>query len=306
MSTFALDPRKHIDRVADKEIFTTLLQLADDARVLAICDKGGMGKSSLLKWFDYHCRWGGPDVPSTLTVLSEFNDHTPFGLIAKIRAEFGDNANLDFSRFDELDYARARQMPEAFGPRGRSRGTATARTVNRGIVGGNIDRAFAGNVGTYNEAAPVWTPDLEHRARTACVNAFFDDLREIAAERPFVMILDAFEKCRDPLRSWVRDGLLRPHVLGDATRCHGLVVVIAGRELSEVAELPDELQERFVRSIESLKDWETEHLRDFLKAHGFDPSDSDVNWIQEKVGEGRMSLVAALQLVQQLRSEIVV
>jgi hypothetical protein len=119
-------------------------------------------------------------------------------------------------------------------------------------------------------------------------------------------MLDAFEHCRDPLRAWVHDGLLKSRILASDTRCPGLIVVIAGRELSELMQLPDELQARFVRSIESLSKWEGTHVRDFLTLHGIDPSDNEVNFIQEQLGEGRLSLVAALQLVQQLRVEIAV
>ena len=36
--------RSTIDRAAEKEIFKTLLKLTDDARVLAIRDKGGNGQ----------------------------------------------------------------------------------------------------------------------------------------------------------------------------------------------------------------------------------------------------------------------
>ena len=93
-----------------------------------------------------------------------------------------------------------------------------------------VERVYTGSVGTVNEATPEWPSDLEHRARTACVNAFFEDLREIAAENPFVLILDAFEQCREPLRSWIRDSLLRARIIATETRCFGLIVVVAGRQ----------------------------------------------------------------------------
>jgi hypothetical protein len=61
------DPRKFIDREFEQELFADLLLLKDDARILAIRDKGGMGKSHLLEKFQYRCRTNRPQrIPISL------------------------------------------------------------------------------------------------------------------------------------------------------------------------------------------------------------------------------------------------
>jgi hypothetical protein len=132
------------------------------------------------------------------------------------------------------------------------------------------------------------------------VDAFFEDIAVNAAERPVVLMLDAFEHCHDPLRSWVRDRLLRAHVFGDAARCHGLVIVLAGRELPEIEELPDHVLQRFVRSIESLSGWERDHVSEFLRLYKFDPTDEIVDAIQTVLARG-MTLVSALQILSEMQ-----
>ena len=274
-----------------------MLQLADEARVLAIRDKGGMGKSSLLEWFAYHCRWSGDVLACSLTSLSEHTDHTPYGLISTIRS--GPFENLDFPRYDELDHARADSDFRPFRPRGGV-GVANTGAVSGGMVAGVIERAFGGDVQSYTEAARTWTTSQEALARPLLVDAFFEDLAELTSDKPIAIMLDAFEKCHEPLRSWVRDRLLREHVFGDEARCHGLVVVLAGHDLPEITELPDHVHSRFVRSIESLSNWEREHVCDFLRLYQFDPDDEVVDFIQQALALG-VTLVAALQLASQVQ-----
>jgi hypothetical protein len=302
VSVFELDPKHHIDRQTEKELFSGLLTLEDDTRVLAIQDKGGMGKSSLLEWFAYHCRWDFPDeLPCSLTSLSEHADHTPYGLISTIRSTAFER--LSFPHYDELDHARADSDFRPFRPHGGA-GVATAGTVNKGgVVAGNIERLVVGDVETYNEAPRAWTSAQESLARRELVDAFFEEIAVNASERPIVLMLDAFEHCHEPLRSWVRDRLLREHVFGNAARCHGLVVVVAGRELPEIEELPDHVLQRFVRRIPSLSGWERDHVSEFLKLYKFDPTDKMIDAIQQVLALG-VTLVSALQIASQMQPEV--
>jgi hypothetical protein len=301
VTTFELDPKHHIDRQAEKELFLEMLELADDTRVLAIRDRGGMGKSSLLEWFAYHCRWSDTVKACSLTSLSEHTDHTPFGLVSTIRSDAFEK--LPFPRYDTLDHARAESDFRPFRPKGGS-GVAVADTVNRGgIVAGTVERAITGDIHTYNEAARAWTAAQESLARRMLVDAFFADIAELTAAHPIVIMLDAFEKCHEPLRSWVRDRLLREHVFGRDERCHGLVVVLAGHELPEIEELPDEVHGKFVRSIESLSKWDREHVQDFLQLYGFEATPDMVDLIQKALGMG-LTLVGALGLANEVQPKV--
>jgi hypothetical protein len=79
------DPRKFIDREFEQELFADLLLLKNDARILAIRDKSGMGKSHLLKIFQYRCRTNRPDrIPISLVELDQLPDNSPLALIKLI------------------------------------------------------------------------------------------------------------------------------------------------------------------------------------------------------------------------------
>jgi hypothetical protein len=85
MTDKRFDPRKFIDREFEQELFTDLLLLKDDACILAIGDKGGMGKSHLLKKFQYRCRTNRPErIPLSLVELDQLPDNSPLALIKLI------------------------------------------------------------------------------------------------------------------------------------------------------------------------------------------------------------------------------
>ncbi len=52
----SFDHRRFIDREFEQELFEELLRFSDEARLLTIGDRGGMGKSQLLQMFQYRCR----------------------------------------------------------------------------------------------------------------------------------------------------------------------------------------------------------------------------------------------------------
>ena len=66
------DPKKFIDREFEQEIFEELLKFESQARILAIKDTGGMGKSHLLEKFQYRCRVTKPRrTPLALIALDQ-------------------------------------------------------------------------------------------------------------------------------------------------------------------------------------------------------------------------------------------
>jgi hypothetical protein len=301
VSRFELHPKHHYDREEEKDLFKDLLQLADDARVLTIRGRGGMGKSSLLKWFAYHCLWSDDVLACSLTSLSENTDHTPYGLISTIRSEplF---EKLRFARYDELDRARTDSDFRPFRSRGSASGVANTGQVFGGVVAGVAERVVAGNVQNYNEAPRTWTSAQESTARRVLVDAFFEDLGELTSEKAIVIMLDAFEQCHDPLRSWVRDRLLREHVFGKEERCHGLIVVLAGHDLPEISELPEHVHSRYVRSIDSLSTLEAEQVSDFLRLYQFEPTEKVLEFIQQALALG-VTILAALQIASDVEPQ---
>jgi hypothetical protein len=79
------DPRDLIDREAEQELFQVLVSFTSPARMLTICDKGGRGKSSLLKSLQYNCRYKiKPAVPACLIELDHLEEPSLFVFVAKV------------------------------------------------------------------------------------------------------------------------------------------------------------------------------------------------------------------------------
>jgi len=91
------DPHKFIDREFEQELFEELLQLKDQARILAIRDAGGMGKSQLLQKFQYRCRTVKPRIPVSLIALDLLPDNSPLALMQEIEKDL--SALLEFPTF---------------------------------------------------------------------------------------------------------------------------------------------------------------------------------------------------------------
>ena len=103
------DPKKFIDREFEQELFEELLQLKDNARILAIQDdKGGMGKSQLLEQFKYRCRTVKPRTPVSLIALDQLPGDSPLDLIIWWYSIFP----ISRSTFQNLTGTKAREFPK--------------------------------------------------------------------------------------------------------------------------------------------------------------------------------------------------
>jgi hypothetical protein len=70
---------------------------------MIIGDKGGRGKSHLLKRLQFKCKYEfRPPVPACLVALDQLADTSKFGLVMEIREEF---RGVSFPKFDRLNYA---------------------------------------------------------------------------------------------------------------------------------------------------------------------------------------------------------
>jgi hypothetical protein len=306
MTVSKLNPRDHIDRHAEQELFRQLASFDSAARMLTICDRGGLGKSSLLKRLRYNCqREFRPPVPACLIELDKLQDPSHFAFVSGIVEEL---SSVRFAKFNEFDNARVFKIAAAFEDSGdyRSRGldiraSARAGTVAPGGLSAGVAVQHAERVDLSGER-PEFTEEQERRARLRCVEAFFDDLRTICAAQPIVLLLDAWERCNIKLRDWILDELLGNHVLhpDSSLRPDKLGIVIAGRPYhpSSTPEglRPDELRPFFdsqaeleacVLSIASLSEWDEEHISEFLALNGLDePSQEDIFFIKFKLRKG--------------------
>jgi len=300
-------PRNLIDRNAEQELFRQLASFTSPARVLTICDKGGWGKSSLLKRLKYNCQYElDPPVAVCLIELNDLGDVSEFALVLKIVDELTTVGELTtrerFARFDELDNARMDRNAAAFSERGGHRVMATARagTVAEGAVVAGINVQQADTV--FTAEAPEFTPEQARRAERACVQAFFDDLREVCATQPVALLFDAWERCNSTLRDWILDEFLRNHALhpDSARRPDKLGVVVAGRPYDPASSTeglrPDEFRRFFrsqeemeasVLSVASLSEWEEDHISQFMVLNGLSrPTAEDIQLIKSSLRRG--------------------
>src|SRR4051794_24439970 len=197
-----LNPRDHIDRKGEQELFRGVVTYQSRARILTICDQGGRGKSSLLKRLVYNCGGGiRPPIPSCFIELDKLSDRdpSPFGVALAMVAGFvvpGEKVAKRFAKFNGLDAARIAKDFTPFddgGGTGRSRGPRMLAVARAGTnygenIGMKIEHAERVEV-----ANPDFTDAQEQRARERCVEALFDDLRTICATHPMVLLLDAWE-----------------------------------------------------------------------------------------------------------------
>ncbi|MGH9840615.1 MAG: hypothetical protein ACREEM_17700 [Blastocatellia bacterium] len=301
-------PDKLIDREAEQEIFEKLLLHEDDARLLTISDQGGQGKSALLKRLHYNCFYW-KEMPVCLIELQHREDRGPFQIVEEIRNDF--RANFPRLQFKEFDYLNARRMdqePSAFGVgsgavQGSIQGTVNAQTATLGgsnnLVAGvglqNVEKVI------INPNSPaVWTPDREEDARNQCVTAFFKDLKVICLEETVVLLLDTWDGCKnDKLRNWILKVLLWQHCFDLENRPGRFVLVLSGREegFPNFKSILKDRYSTFVRSIESLGEWNEKHVKEFLIVHGYDQvGDLEVQLICAKIKKG-WPLETALRFV---------
>lgn len=274
-----LDPRDMIDRVAEQELFAELISLASPARMLVINDKLGRGKTTLLQRLQYNCKYEiKPAVPVCLVDLKDLKDSpeaSPLAFVDRIIA--GLKIDDKFPKFIKLNNARLRKDPIFFDTQGEQGGQSA------GIL--------------IEEAAQ------EAIAQKKCVGAFFEDLCVLCASQPVAILLDHWEKCNHNLQEWIRDTFMKEHCFGPNRnlRPTRLAIVVAGNShdqakenfgvrLDELAELFNNQQEynETVRSIRSLSEWDENHVREFLKQHGYDNvSNEDINMFRDCLKRGK-------------------
>ena len=142
--------------------------------------------------------------------------------------------------------------------------------------------------------------ELAELAKTLCIQAFVEDLRSIADKSTVVVLLDSYERCNVELKPWIVDDFLLRLCFNLNNRPAQLVLGLAGRELPNFAMiLTPETHEKVVRS-RTLSGWEKEHVKDFLRVHGYGSlSDEDVDFVWAKVEKG-FSIASALALAEAL------
>jgi hypothetical protein len=99
------DPTTFIDREFEQELFANLLTFQDAARILAICDNSGMGKSRLLQMFRYRCRTNRPRIPVSLIDFRQMIDLAPMDFLKELVKDLS-RYEVPFPAFKQAESAR--------------------------------------------------------------------------------------------------------------------------------------------------------------------------------------------------------
>lgn len=300
MPSQEFNPANFINRVAERELFQELLQLKHDARLLAIEDKEGTGKSTLLTMLKYQTLYTYVK-PVSFVSLEEPTINSPFVFIERLRKGFG--TRVKFENFDALNQARVNKVSArlAFSPTTIS-GSLDAR--DSVLTGSGIEMAgtMVKTTGTVVvNPNPIWSAEQEDYAREECIKGFIKDLKSIGGEPAVVALLDSYEQCNLELKDWIVNEFLWPMCFSDEPRPTRLILVLAGRDLPKFEKMLSQPKyEQFVRSKE-LSRWEEEHVKDFLKVHGYDDLTTlDIGYVWANVQQG-FSIAEALRTANYLR-----
>jgi len=262
------DPNKFIDREFEQELFEDLLRFQSPARILAICDKGGMGKSQLLEKFQHICRISKPRTPVSLVRLNELPDGSSFSLVKTIEKDLS-SYGLSFKRFKEFESARVAGDFSPFRSVISLDGSTFENASDVRIAGimANFDRAESV---TLNASVSRLSPEQDSLAREVVIDLFFEDLQHQAATQTVVLMFDAFEKCHHSIQKWVIEYLLERHFFNFKKTRSRFVFVLAGQTLPPFhAYWPSEECSTMMRFVRELAKWEKEHVADCFRAHGF-------------------------------------
>jgi hypothetical protein len=302
MNVKELPPESIIDRQVQKEIFERMLQFEDDARLLAISDKADTGKSTLLRFFEYHCSYIQNVLVSLIALDEETIYSNEFDLIKGIREKLRPGP---FDIFDSFENARVSFYLEHVAPNpGRTTfGGVNVGTVSGGTVGGIVHLYQIQNLGKLDlppsrPPATAWTnPAMEKIARQKCVEAFLLDLKELCNSQPVVLLIDSWDGHRGngELKQWILKYIIHPYCFDLKNRPVKLIIVIAGQKVPDFGVM---LKDRYPRLVKlpGASSWQKDHIRDFLNLHGYgDLTEEDLDFVFRKVQHG-MAVGAALKL----------
>lgn len=283
------DPDRFLDRHDARHRFSSLTQFQGRRRLLAICARGGAGKSDLLRRFEWTCdvpEAGGPSLPVSRVPLDEVEGGRVVDLVYQIRSDLGDG--LDWGAFDAV---RSRWLKydwnlldEQYGQTLIDNRGADIKDSPR-FIGINIENPT--NVNVMGDRRWTWpTKYHEDEVNKIYVRAFCADLKRNADREPVVLLFDAYEKAALQLKEWVGT-FIDSHCLDQDQRPGYLAIVLAGRQVPPLrAKLRDRFDE-LVDMIDAFEDWPCDLVAKFLEQEGFpDATEPEIAMWHEKINGG--------------------
>jgi hypothetical protein len=276
-----IPPENLVDRSSELDEFSSMLRFENEARLLTVCDEQGTGKTELLRILEYNCKYRlQPRVSVSRVLLDDKEITDTFTFVKRIREQLHKSA---FPRFDYYESARLNHYWAPFAP--------AVPGSPRGESKGPED---------FPSSQQWASADQEPKAQQQCVQAFLEDLRDLADAQPITLLVDTFENHMQipGLQTWIIDELVWPLCV-DEDRPQKFVLVLAGRKLPNFPALLPEERAQLVASRNSLT-WEDDHVRDFLALHGYGAlPEEDVQFVCGRVQQG-FSISRALKLAEAL------
>ena len=295
------DPKKFINCDHELAEFEGLIAFKSTERILAIRDEGGNGKSQLLEKLGHRCRTGKPRIPVSLQALDQLQDYSPLFVVKSIVQQLNTSFNLKFGEFDRFETARVAGNYSLFTSAVNLQSANFSGASNTFIASTGIQTAEKVTiVGTQT----TLTPAQEMVAQSRVISAFFEDLLKYAAQKPVVMILDSYDRCKPELQEWIVNTLLPVCFFGEDARPSNLVLVVGGRELPRYdLGWPEDRCAELVKIVDGLSRWQRRHVQEYLDAHGFEYSNENVDLFlgfYEK-GISTLNLITAMQALLKKR-----
>jgi hypothetical protein len=297
-----VDETKIFDREVEAETFGKMVRMVIPRRVMVVSDKGGMGKTDLLRKLRLLCE-RDYDVPVALLPLEDFASRPDeFAVVSSMHKALRDSG-AHLPSFDELNQARALKNTTGFLER-LERVAAVVDMRNAAVTGAAKIAAMMINVEhAQNVVLPPWSEDADAQARALCVEAFLADLRAYAQERPVALLFDSVEKIGEHLRRWVLSEIVRKLALTD-WESRKLVIVLAGQGAREMVygRLP-EVQHNCIEPVFAFQPWTAGQVREFLEVNDLtDMRPNEVEAIHSLLTGGH-TLAAALMYARLFKDQ---
>ncbi len=250
MSNLNLD--KFVDRETEQCLFEEMLKFNDDARLLAIEDGSGAGKSELLRKFKHRCRVVRK-LPVSLVALEQLGDKSAWAVVQQVIKDLQAHPfNLSFPTFEKYK----NNFQSMFG------------LVN--LDRANLQEAHDFSVdGIRIEYAEHITLDLNPESidQEKCIKAFLTDLAEICQRQPVILLFDTYNEIEtySHLIDWLLNHLLASHCFDRSSRPPQLLFVMAGRQLPCFTDHYDEAAcQAVIKKVSALSKWTREHVKTWL------------------------------------------
>jgi len=284
---YDFDPLKFIDREFEQSLFEELLQFSDSARMLAIADKSGMGKSELLRRFQYRCKTVRPRLPVALIQPDELIDSSHWAWVKAVVEQLSNRFQLPFPQFAALELARINHDFTAIGgARGQVdlRGANLSQAQQVRAAGVMVDTAQNVTI----QAPPTLTDEQSRNIQQSSVQAFLADLQAICQKQAVVILLDHYEKTmrqQPALHQWLLEVFLDRCCFDQDHRPPRLILVLAGQELPSFhSHWPDHECHQVVKSVKELGLWDKGHVEACLRVWGYHYQPHEVktffHWLQ--------------------------